>query len=322
MSLKSSFPSIRIVIFLFLLFTVPMLSPGQTTPLYPISYRVFNPAVFNPAITGSKDYFSVDILGGKIEKSNSQLINGSSRIPKAGMNYISSQGAPEFTNIGVGAAIFNELNGLARNIGFAGTGSYHVQMDDNALSFLSFGVSAKAIYYDYPGNEDLGDEAKSAFYPNVDLGVYYYSTSLYAGLSATNLLGNPEEPDSLGIYSIPVSRQLFLQVGYKFVISRSLAILAEPSVIVNTDDSFTGDIIDMIQPMLKVYAGNFCIGTYFNDFDKYSFFLQYKYPKFHIGTYFELPRGAPFYKSPLLAEIALGINISAIRSGLPRNNHW
>lgn len=324
MDLKPYIPVIKKVVFTFILILTLSVqhSFGQATPQYPISYRVFNPLVFNPAIAGSKDFFSIDLLAAKYGKSNSQLLSGNVRLAKSKPAYFSSSDAPEFTNFGVGGYFFNELSDSTRNIGFAGTGSYHVQLGADALSFLSFGVTAKAIYNDYPGSADLSKPAKTTFYPNFDIGVYYYSTNLFAGLSATNLLGNPETPDSTGFSTLSVSRQFFFQIGYKFVLSKSLNILLEPSLIVNTDDSFSGEITDMIKPALKLYGDKFCVGTYFNDFDNTSFFFQYKYPKFYVGTYFELTNKSPFYKTPIRAEVALGINISAIKSGPSRLNHW
>jgi type IX secretion system PorP/SprF family membrane protein len=322
MNLKSDYRIAALVVLLFtiLLFTRPV--SGQTTPLYPISYRVFNPFIFNPAIAGSKDYFSADVLAGKNGDSNYQLLSGSARLGKTQQGFFTSPGTTEFSKIGIGGSLFNEMNGVARNTGISATGSYHLQLDKSALSFLSFGVTVKGVYNDYSGNTDLSDSARSTFFPNIDAGIYYYGTNLFAGVSITNILGSPESEDSLRIYNIPVSSQLFFQLGYKLVISRSLNLIIEPSVIVNSNLTFSGEIKDMIEPMLKVYAGNFCAGTYFYDFDKYSFFFQYKYPKFYIGTYFELTKGSPFYKSPILGEVALGINLSAVKHGSARFNHW
>lgn len=311
----------KVSMILFLAFSINV-SYGQQTPLNPISYRIFSPFVFNPAITGSKDFFSVDLIAGAKGKDKSQIISGNTRLSKTSQNYFSSPGATEFTNIGVGGYLFNDMNGLSRNIGAGASGSYHLQLDKQALSFLSFGATAKAVYNIYSGNPDLSDSAKNTFFPNLDVGIYYYNPSFYAGLSTTNLLGSPEDLDSLSISTIPVSRQFFFQVGYRFVISRSLNILLEPSVIVNTDDSFSQKISEMIEPALKLYAGDFCLGTYFNDFSKMSFFFQYKFPRLYLGTYFELPNNSPFFKKSLTAELALGINFSGIKSGFPRFNHW
>jgi len=313
---------LKFVLILFVIGAFFNLSFGQQAPDYPVSYRVFTPFIFNPAIAGSKDYFGIELQAGKYGESNSQVLSGNSRLKKPDKGYFSSAGAPEFTNIGIGGFIFDDFSDLSRNIGIGASGSYHFQLDKNSLSFLSVGISGKAIYNKYPGNPDLGEPAKNTFLPDFDAGVYYYSTSLFAGVSATNLLGNSEKPDSLGSYSIPVSRQYFLQIGYKLVLSRSLDLLLEPSLIVNADDSLSGDIANMFKPALKFYAGNFCLGTYFNNFDKISFFFQYKYPRVYLGTYFELPYNSPFFKQPILAEFALGINLSAFKSGFPRRNHW
>jgi type IX secretion system PorP/SprF family membrane protein len=311
----------RVIFFMIFTFSFT-LSGGQQTPQTPVSYRIFSPFIFNPAIAGSKDFFTADFLTSNFGKSNSQIICGNTRLAKPNPGYFSSPGSPEYTNIGLGGSVFNELNGLSRNVGISGTGSYHIKLDKESLSFLSFGVTAKAVFNRYSGDPDLGKPAKSTFFPNFDVGIYYYGANLFAGISATNLLGNPEDPDSLGAYSIPVSRQFFFHAGYKLVLIRSLNFVLEPSLIINSDDSFSGKLTDMLKPALKLYAGNFCAGTYFNDFNNTSVFFQYMYPKFYLGTYFELSNNSPFYKKPLRAEFALGINISAIKSGVSRQNHW
>ncbi|MCE5347913.1 MAG: type IX secretion system membrane protein PorP/SprF [Bacteroidales bacterium] len=307
-------------IFIFTFSFIP--SNGQQMPFYPLSYRVFDPFIFNPAIAGSKDFFDVDLLLSKYDKSYSQMVSGNLRLIKSKRNYYSSSGFREFKNIGLGGSIFNDQNGLNRNIGIIATGAYHFQLDKNALSFLSVGISAKAVSNHYSGEPDQNKPAKNTIFPNFDAGVYYYSTHLFTGVSATNLLGNPGHPDNLGLYAIPVSRQLFFQIGYKIVLSRTLNVLLEPSVICNSDDSFSGEVSDMIKPELKLYADNIVIGTYFNDYEKTSFFFQYRYPKFHFGAYFEFPNDSPFYKNPLLIEVSLGLNLSVIKSEIRSLNHW
>jgi type IX secretion system PorP/SprF family membrane protein len=322
MNLKSNIPFIKTVLFILMFAVYTNQSSGQQTPQYPVSHRIFSPFVFNPAVIGSKDFFSADLIAGKSGESNSQIISANGRLSKPGNDYFSSPNTPEFTNIGVGGFVFNDLNGLSTNSGIGLSGSYHFQLDENALSWFSAGVSAKAVLNQYSGNPDLSDTAKNTFFPGFDAGVYYYNPNFFAGLSVTNILGDPDGADTLGLYSIPVSRQLFFHAGYRIVLSKSLNVVLEPSLIVNSDDSFSQKVSEMIEPALKLYAGNFCLGTYFNDFSKTSFFFQFNYPAFSLGTYFELPNNSPFYKKPLLAEISLGINLSAIKSGSTRFNHW
>jgi type IX secretion system PorP/SprF family membrane protein len=295
---------------------------GQQTPDYPLSYRIFSPQIFNPAIVGSKDYFALDFVAGKYGEANSQLLDGNLRLAKPQTKYFSSSSAPEFTNIGVGGFLFDDYSGLSRNIGIGGSVSYHYQIDKDALSFLSVGVTAKAIFNKYSGDPDLSESPQNTFFPSFDAGIYYYGPNLFAGLSATNLLGKPKDSDTLDSYSIATSRQFFFNIGYKFVLIKSMNLVLEPSLIINSDDSFSGKVIDMIQPAIKLYAGNLMLGTYFNDFKKTSIFFKYKYKALCVGTFFEMQNGSPFYKTPLLSEVVLGLNISAIKSGFSRRNHW
>jgi hypothetical protein len=223
----------------------------------------------------------------------------------------------QFSNVGLGGAVFNDLIGDYRNIGISISGAYHIPLNATRLSFFSLGVAAKGIYSHYPGDTDLGKPEKDVMIPNIDAGIYYYNPAFYAGLSATNILGNPEETDT-----IPVTREYFFNAGFKVVLSRQLNIVLEPSVIANTGDSLSGELTDMIHPALRLYLGNFCMGSYLNDYDKIPFFFQYKYPGFYIGTFFELPRNTPFYKKEITAEIVLGLNIACKNLGYRRNGHW
>ena len=102
MNLNFKRPFLRIALIILAIAFLPELSTGQPTPQYPVSYRIFSPFIFNPAIAGSKDFFSIDLLAGKYDKSNSQILSGSTRLSKTLPGYFSSPDSPVFTNIGVG----------------------------------------------------------------------------------------------------------------------------------------------------------------------------------------------------------------------------
>jgi hypothetical protein len=163
---------------------------------------------------------------------------------------------------------------------------------------------------------------KKIFYPNIDIGVYYYGPKLFAGISATNLLGNPEDPDSSGVYRLPVARHYFFIAGYKITLSKSLDIVLEPSLILNMNGYRDQKATDILRPMLKLYIQSFCLGTYFNNYDNISFFFQFKYPKFYVGTFFEIPRNTAYYKKDINVEITFGMNFSAIKSRDLKYYHW
>jgi type IX secretion system PorP/SprF family membrane protein len=292
---------------------------GQQLPFYPVSYRIFSPLIINPAYAGSKDFFSADIIAGFQGETYSQIISGNTRISKKVPGYVLSSKSSEFTNIGVGGSVFNTMNDTSQLSGAGAGFSYHIPINKESLTFLSIGASVKGAYYLYKGDEDLSRPSKEFIFPNADFGIYLYNPSFFAGLSATNLLGRN---DTLTKYYVPLSRQYNLQAGVKILISRSLRLVVEPSVMINTDDSLSFDIKENIEPMLKVYAGNFCIGTYFNDYSKISFFFQYRFPRLYVGAFFALPKDSPYFKETPTTEIAVGINFTRNKSGFTKNGHW
>ncbi len=161
--------------------------------------------------------------------------------------------------------------------------------------------------------------------PDFDAGIYLYDPNFYVGLSVSNMLGNPGDPESPDYSLIHISRQYFFHAGYKFVIDKTLNIVIEPTLLITNGDTISSDIdyiSGMIEPGLKVYFGKFCVGTYFQDYSKIPFFFQYKYPKFYVGTFFQIPRNIPFYKKELTAEIVVGFNLTNPELGINRESHW
>ncbi len=313
--MKKVFPLLTL-----LLLVIP--SYGQPMPFYPVSYRVFNPLILNPGITGSKDFFAADLIAGFQGDTYSQMLSSNTRLTRKVPGYLLSGRSSEFTNFGVAITLFNTLDKYTMSSGAAGSFAYHISVSKRSLTFLSAGVTVKGIYHRFKGMPDLSMPSETYIFPNADAGIYLYNPSFYAGISATNILGSPESKDSESNYSVPVSRQYYFMAGGKLVLSRSLKIVVEPSVIIDTDDSLSFDIKENIEPMLKVYAGNFCLGTYFNDYSKISFFFQYRFPRLYVGTFFALPKDSPYYKETPTTEIAVGINFSRIKSGFIKNSHW
>jgi type IX secretion system PorP/SprF family membrane protein len=313
----------KFVLFVFFISSFGI-STGQQVPFNPVSHRIYTPFIINPAIAGSKDYLSLDMLAGFKGKSYSQMVSGNTRIVRKVLGYLPSGRTYSFTNFGAGFSGYNdfEISDSTRYAGVNAALSYHIPLNKRALSFISIGASIKGMYHFYRGDYDQNIPYKEFYFPNVDFGIYMYNPKLFAGISATNILDPPSDTSSLTYYAVPVSRQYFLTAGYKFILSRSLNIVLEPSVIIHTDDSLAFDLKESIEPALKLYAGDFCLGTFFNDYSKVSFFFQYRYPKFYVGTYFALPKDSPFFKKSLTSEIALGINFSHNKSGYTKNGHW
>ncbi len=295
---------------------------GQHTPLTPISNRVFTPFIINPAIAGSKDFMAIDVAATIQGDSYSQLLSSNTRLAKKGPRYFGAPVGKSFTNFGVGGALFNDQYGNSSNLGITATAAYHIPVNENNLSFISGGIAVKGIYNTMDSVAETGMPRKESIIPNIDVGVYFYSKNLYAGLSMTNLMGNLSDSLTMALYNIPVSRQYFFMVGYKLVLSRSLNIVLEPSLIINLDDSLNFNTRETYNPMLRLYMDAFCLGAYLHDYNNLTFFFQYKFPKLYLGTLVDFPRDVPFYKRDLIFEIAAGINFGGVTKTSGNRYQW
>jgi type IX secretion system PorP/SprF family membrane protein len=298
-------------------------SYAQQTPFNPLSYWVFTPYIYNPAMVGSKDYMTLDFNAAFQSKSYAQFLGGNARLSRTKPGYFSSPQLKEYNGVGLGGSLFNDYNGLSHNIGASAAGSFQIPMGAKDLSFLSFGASVKGVYnISDSGAVETGSASKNIFYPNLDAGAYYYGTNLFTGVSVINVFGNQGGHDSLGNYRIKAGRQYFFTIGYKFLLSKTQNIVLEPSILIDATDSTLGKIGDNINPILKLYIDNFCIGSYFLSEGNTSFFFQYRYPKFYIGAFYELPRKTAYYKKAPVVELTLGFNFRNDKSRFSKRSQW
>ena len=323
MNLKNKVLIVERILLTFVFVSTFGILEGQQNPLSPVSYWVFTPYIYNPAIVGSKDFLSLGLNATFQGKSNTQLLSGNTRLSKTQSGYFSSPDILEFKNIGVGGSVYKDIDGLSRNLGISGAFSYQLPLNPANLSFLSFGVSVKGVYNML--DNDLTGPARSfkkTFFPDFDLGIYYYGTNLFTGLSSTNILGNPWKSDSLEIFKIPVSRQYFFTAGYKILLSKSLNMVLEPSVLIFSNDSIIRKKSVNINPIIKLYMEDFCFGASFHNDGNISFFSQFRYPGFFVGAYYEMPKKIAFYKKAPVVEFTAGVTIQPDKSRFSNHSHW
>ena len=107
------------------------------------------------------------------------------------------------------------------------------------------------------------------------------------------------------------------------VLSRNREIVLEPSVIMHLHDSVFSDIERNITPILKIYVQNACFGTYFRNFDRLAFFLQYQFPRFYTGVNASFPRNQMLISNDQLTiEIALGLNLGRTERTSTQPYRW
>ena len=297
---------------------------AQQIPWKPVSYRVFYPFVLNPAIAGSRDYSSLRLTASFQGDSKAQMAAFDTRLMRTEPGYFSSPPVVTFRKTAIGGYVFNEKNPVFHNAGAAATFAWHIPLNHENFSFLSFGTALKG-YFSSPGISggfEKPDAETKGLHVNLDLGAYYYGPNAYAGISGVNLFDTPQDSVIAGRFRIPVSRRYFLMAGYKLLLLRKLDIILEPSLIARFGDLETGESERQVQPVIRLYLQNFCLGTYFHNPEKNAFFFEYRYPRFYLGGYFELPKESPYYPKDVIVEITAGINFSKDRSGFSGHGHW
>ena len=286
---------------------------GQGAPSKLLSIPVYHPMVLNPAFTGSKDFSNISLTTKASKWPDTQILNYNSRLN-------SPDG--QFSNVGLGAYIFQEQFDESWNTGLAVAGAYHFALDRQKLNFISLGATLKGVLaMPRESDEAPSDSLSSIFRPNMDIGVYYYGPHVFAGISATNIFGTNTNGDSTISYS-DFDRQYNFQVGYKFLISKKLGIVIEPSLLSTLDDETISDPFEHIVPYLKVYLKDFYIGSYLKDTDIFALFFQYQFPKFYTGVFLQFPRVGYLNDENIIFEVSVGLNLGKGSPTFTQHRHW
>ncbi len=287
---------------------------AQDVPSLPLSIPIYHPMVLNPAHVGSKDYTSIGFTSKVFQNWNSQLLNFHQRMT-------TSDGY--FSKFGIGGYTFLEQLDQSWNTGVAIAGSYHYPVDVANLHNISGGASLKGLFnIPKSSGETSGDSLNSTFNPNMDIGVYYYGPTAFAGLSVTSLFGTGKSKDISYDSEAYVSREYHLWGGYKFLLSRNQGIVLEPSLLVSLNDSAFSEASKHMVPYLKLYMQNFYIGTYIESTDKFALFFQYQFPRFYTGLLLEFPRQDFLNDDNIIFEVTLGMNLGHEGPRFLHYRHW
>lgn len=300
------------LIFLFLLNFVEINS--QEIPIYFKQY-LNNPYLINPAFAGSRDYKILHLSSTQIL----EIIHGS---PKTQiLSYHQRIRSFEtFSNSGIGAYIFNDINGPLKKMGVQLSYSYHITLDRTSTRFLSFGLSVNAFSYSINyGNFNIYDpifstiDRPKSFVPDGNVGVYYYAPKLYAGFSITRLLQSPISWSYDSLIDIPIKRNYFTFVGYKFLVQK---IIIEPSIFWHAKKtrSYGHDHIMYLDNQfdlnLRIHYKSLTGGVSHTLKKSTSFLGQYNYRKIYAGIVYNYFHGT--YTANITGgtvEIFVGINI-------------
>ena len=194
-----------------------------------------NDLVYNPAISGSKDYNQFTI--------------------QTRQQWLGFEGAPLSANISyhgslnnrsaMGGYLEHDRTNPSNQTNLQINYAYHVPLDKDRVN-VSFGIGAKASYYtldleggNLPPGEDpaFSGSSYSRFLGDASSGIYLYGPNFYVGYSVLNMLQsnfNKEAGD--GFSTNYLHRNYIGILGYKYIYNRD--IYFEPSIFIrNTEQT-------------------------------------------------------------------------------------
>jgi len=208
------------------LITISISFTGYSQQLTYNSQYMLNQFLINPAAAGTKEYMP-------ISTSFRQQWAGFNDAPRTQMLSVHS---PIGENMGVGGILYNDVTGPLRNIGFEGSYSYHLKIND--ASKLAMGLSISLTQHVLDGSnfilnntndQVLNGATQKSFNPDGSFGLYYYSEKGFLGISVPQLIENKLKfGDNIEELNRQV-RHYYLSGGYRFPMGDNLEL--EPSIL-------------------------------------------------------------------------------------------
>lgn len=179
---------------------------SQQLPVY--SQYMMNGFLVNPAVAGHEGYTAINVTAreqwlGLKDAPATYAVSAQSRLLK---NSFMSRSASirkrkrvmsRSGRVGYGIYAYTDMAGAFNRTGIQGTYSYCIPLNHAQLSFgvsltgFQFGINENKIKLLDANDQLLANTNKSAFVPDANFGVYYTDNSLYAGVSAMQLMESP-----------------------------------------------------------------------------------------------------------------------------------
>ena len=206
---------------------------SQQLPMF--SQYISNDFILNPAVAGSKPYFPIKI------SSRSQWSSLGSLAPQT--NILSYHMPVAYDEIGVGAVVMQDQTGpyshLSVNLAFA----YHLQLDDDNTTRLSFGLSGQLsqhtlkmdeLEFNNPDPEFQGGNY-TKIVPDANVGAYLYSENYFLSIASHQLFESTfKEAISPVFGDNDQVRHYYANAGYVFNVYSDLRV--EPSILVKVTE--------------------------------------------------------------------------------------
>ena len=227
------------------------ISFAQQLPLY--SQYLYNKFLINPAHAGSDGYTSYSMTAreqwiGYSGAPRTYSLSWQTRLLKRG--YKLKQNIFNRTvyrpktegNVGFGAYIFSDKNGLIQRTGFQGTYAFHMWLHDYtqlslglSITGYHFIINATEVSFDDPNEPWLNDNLRrGVFVPDADFGIYLVDPKYDIGLSAQQLFGSAAKIGESAYSNFKMFRHYYLFGSYYFKVKVKTEL--QPSLLVKMSD--------------------------------------------------------------------------------------
>jgi type IX secretion system PorP/SprF family membrane protein len=224
------------------------ISLAQDLPVY--NQYMLNRFLLNPAVVGS-------------EKCNSMAITDRHQwigIAEAPYTQTFSFMARAKRKHGWGIILKNDQNGPNKNMGFQLSYAYHMTLNKRKVRKIAFGASFLADYttldesrfIDADGDPIITGAIITAFTPDANTGIYFYSRKMYAGITIARLLPIANAMYKSGKEPLK-TRNYFLFIARKFTSKKKKTVI-EPSIVLKGTEKLLGQLdINVKVSYLKHY---------------------------------------------------------------------
>ena len=248
---------------------------AQQLPYY--SLYMFNDAVINPAVCGTKSFDRIMI------SSSSQWAGFDGAPETQLLSYTRNQGK----SVGIGGILFNDVTGPISKTGMQVSYAYNFNVSESYK--LSLGLAGSVFQYSFDSemavlHDEIFDPAvqggvESSLVKDATFGAYFYDEKYFIGISLPQLL---QSKIKLNSDNNNLSRHYFITTGYKFNLSENIDF--EPSMMLKSTESspFQYDI-----NLRAIYNKQLWGGFSYRDNDAVIAMLGINFKNYIIGYSFD-----------------------------------
>lgn len=284
-------------------------SYAQQAPMY--SQYIMNGFLINPSLAGKDGYTTVNVTArqqwvGLSGAPATYAASFQTRLLKD--SYISKSTSvrrkivrpTKGGNVGLGAYIFNDKNGIMSRTGILLAYAYHIEMGKSSSgtpNYLSLGLAATIYQYaiDLSGNLMLNDNTdeflnnydRVVYIPDFNFGASYTTDKYYVGFAMTSLSrgsimfanSSSNKRSELGHY--------FITGGYKIGFPGNPDWGLEPSILIKSSDMvFKSAQMDLTARVY--YKKDYWLGISYRTSDAVVILLGVTYDRFRFGYAFDM----------------------------------